>query len=193
MSLKIPDGYANSVYSFICSSSSKIFTTALGYVNDGTTSMAEDAQIFYDVWLDTLRQTTCADVALVRIECHTAETGGEHIQTAFGTSLKQAGDLWSCAIIKKLTAGRGQAHRGRMFMPGILSDPNMQTNGQVDPDEVTGIQTTVDEWYTALQAAGGGIVLLHNEGTALEDSPDPITSLVMSRNVGVQRRRRMMT
>lgn len=103
--------------------------------------------------------------------------------------------------ITKRTNQIGRKNRGRMYMPGVLSDANTDEGGNITPANVTTFQNICNTWLPNLASRPGivGMVLLHSYiSQVLPDTPviadpelpsEPITNLVVRSVVRTQRRR----
>lgn len=89
------------------------------------------------------------------------------------------------AILRKTTNALGRAGRGRMFLPGVLTETDVDPDGTV----VVGKRTTLNTAAATFQARlieqdvypSVPPVLLHSSGTL---APTPITSFTVSDLVG---------
>lgn len=93
------------------------------------------------------------------------------------------------AVMRKNTARAGRAGRGRMFLPWILDEDNVDEAGALTSGAVTALNEVADEFRSLLAGAGLALVLLHNEGAAGGTDPSLVTSLLCETQVGTQRRR----
>lgn len=191
MTLVIPTGYANVVHVFKDSSSTKLFTTAIGVSIPTGKTLGDIATDFGNYWVSELRDETFGTIQLLSVTAVDAINSIDVPRNAFGTISGPPGDLWSTVVVKKRTARKGQAHRGRMFFPGMLDDSQIERAGQVNEARVAELQTAFEAWAEAAGTDGYIAALFHNEDTPSGTTPDDITALLVSRNVGVQRRRRM--
>lgn len=90
------------------------------------------------------------------------------------------------AIARKGTADLGRRGRGRMFIPGILNESDVQQDGSVAASAISSTQAALDGFLDDLVTGGTaspplGPVLLHSAAPA---DPTPITSLLLAPLVG---------
>lgn len=88
-----------------------------------------------------------------------------------------------CALVKFSSAQRGRSKRGRIYIPFVAE--NRQLNGDLDPDQVL---ASAAAWNDFLEHAGGNGALAMVASYKLETAV-PITSFLCERSVATQRRR----
>lgn len=102
-------------------------------------------------------------------------------------------------IIRKRTIFGGRAFRGRLFMPALAQDAEVDETGRIATSRVASLQTTASLWLSQLlvgteHAAGIGptpMVLLHDPPVSggVPPVPTTVTSLQVQILGGTQRRR----
>lgn len=90
-----------------------------------------------------------------------------------------------CALVRKVTALGGRAHRGRWFLP-ILGESDIQTGGLVSGTFLSGLQDALDAFYAQLVSDDIPMSLLHTSSLV---SPDAVTALTAQSTIATQRRR----
>lgn len=90
------------------------------------------------------------------------------------------------AIMRKVTNDLGRRGRGRMFLPGVISENEVDQDGSIVPARITALNEVVQEFVLelGLGATPGPAmlpVLLHS--TAPTD-PTPLTNVTISSTVG---------
>lgn len=102
----------------------------------------------------------------------------------------------NCALlVDKMTASGGHRNRGRMFVPGLLGDSEVDNVGLIGSAQVTTFQTQFSNFLAAVRV--GLIapedelvpVILHNTGISPTPLPTPITSLRVQSIISTQRKR----
>lgn len=96
----------------------------------------------------------------------------------------------NCALlVQKRSALGGRANRGRMFVPGVLPEGNVNDQGMITAGTLASMQAAFDGLLSdisgAMTGAVDGMVVLHE--SALD--PTPVTSLVVQPLIATQRRR----
>lgn len=96
----------------------------------------------------------------------------------------------NACLIRKRTALGGRKNRGRMYVPYVLPEGNVDNSGIIAGTRVTAIQTAADDFQDDLLAGDPGpsipMVVLHSVST---DTPTPITTLEVDNLLATQRRR----
>lgn len=111
-----------------------------------------------------------------------SSTDAPVVGTAVGSLLPS-----NCAVlVEKRTAAAGRRGQGRMYVPGIAAEPNVDGLGVLASAYVTGLTTALAAWLTRLGSDGLPPYLLHATAPA---TPDPITALAVDPVIGTQRRR----
>lgn len=88
-------------------------------------------------------------------------------------------------LIKKLTAVAGRRNRGRMYLPPFcITESAVTKNGQILAQNVTDIQTNLNQWL----GSDFAWVLLHGDLPA-PLAPTPISAFVLDNVIATQRRR----
>jgi hypothetical protein len=96
----------------------------------------------------------------------------------------------NCALlVHKRTARGGRRHRGRWFVPWIMTQGSLFETGVVLGTEVTTLQTIMTNLRTALATANVPMAVLHGEGKTAIPAPDLVTSLTVDGIISTQRRR----
>lgn len=90
------------------------------------------------------------------------------------------------AIVRKSTDSLGRRGRGRMFLPGVLTQIEVGEDGQIIPARISTLQTAVTAFEAALNQTTDPAttlppVLLHSSAPA---DPSPITGLTVTPTVG---------
>lgn len=102
----------------------------------------------------------------------------------------------NCAmLVHKTTSRGGRRGRGRMYIPWIIDEPDIDEAGVINSTAVGLVQTGMSNFRTNLSTGGNPMVLLHNPsepGTIRPTTPGPpnlVTGLIVDRLVATQRRR----
>jgi len=89
-------------------------------------------------------------------------------------------------VIRKRTANVGKAYRGRIFMPGLLDETNVDELGVISGAGVIAIQARADAWLASRAGILTNLWLFHQKSLVL---PTRITQLLVQPIVRTQRRR----
>lgn len=97
----------------------------------------------------------------------------------------------NCALlVQKRTALAGRTNRGRMFIPGVVTETTVQESGVIDNATVVALQAVAVAFLADIAATSRSMVILHSEetGPVLPVAP-VVTQLVVQNILGTQRRR----
>lgn len=141
-------------------------------------------------WDQDFRDTT----TLVRTELSVGQDPGDPITfvstnsptqgTASGAGLPQ-----NCALlIKKITGLGGRSHRGRMYIPGLLSETSTDHSGVLNTGSQAALQAIANAWLVGVNGISGVTNMRLFHESPLTD-PDDITALSVDRLLATQRRR----
>lgn len=107
-------------------------------------------------------------------------------------SMSLQGDLpFDCAppnvaaLVRIGTGLIGRNHRGRIFLPGVLDEANVASDGSMQPTLRDSLQAMIDNLAVHIAALSGQIVILHSG----VEAPTPATSSQVQAIVATQRRR----
>lgn len=98
-------------------------------------------------------------------------------------------------LVRKASVQAGRGGRGRIFIPWILRDDQVDDVGNIEGTALTNLQTAASDWYDAISDIGGPTgatppVILHDSGASTAaDDPALITTLSVDPLVATQRRR----
>lgn len=95
----------------------------------------------------------------------------------------------NCAVlVSKTTNFRGRATRGRNYWPGFIAEGSVDGVGQIDSDDLAGLQDAFANWGAELVLEGYPVVILHDETSPIT-TPTLVTNFVVSPTIATQRRR----
>lgn len=206
MPLVIPPGFASAAYVMDGPVGTPSFITTMGFDISAFSGDHENAadlagELFSQHWLEFLSDELSFDRTILTI----GNDGGlgsvvSSQGTGAGTGDFTAEAIAMAPILRKRTALLGRKGKGRMFMPGMLSNASIPANGEVPLQSRAIYDETAEEWMTAhgdaleqTSPASGPdptgtampMVLLHSDATV----PTPITSLSVAPKVGWIRHR----
>lgn len=98
-------------------------------------------------------------------------------------------------LIRKITGRGGRRGRGRLYVPWLLNDSDVDDVGNISGTERASCQAAADAWLADLAAAAPAgpnapMYVLHSSGGSTSPgSPNEVTGLVVDGLVATQRRR----
>lgn len=193
MSLVIPPGYGVAAFVLNGSAGTAPYVTTIGldlgeYGGDFV-GAANDAFLAY---ASNIMPATSNNLTLDRVTLSVGVDGpGGSVDSdqapVNGTSTGNFPPTACSVIARKITNELGRRGRGRMFLPGIATETQVEQDGSLTPAARLSFNTMLGEFYDTLVAGSIGIpmppVLLH--GPSLDPiPPTPITGLAVSDVVG---------
>lgn len=146
-----------------------------------------------NVFAQLSTSTTFVDVTL-RI----GQDGGDPLTYIYAVGLNGGASAaklpQNCALlVDKLTGRGGRTGRGRMFIPNILVENDVDNVGNISGGTVSALQGDFNTLLAALSDPMTGppvpMVLFHNAGAPGGTTPTPVDSLYVQSTIATQRRR----
>jgi hypothetical protein len=195
VSLVIPPGFGSAAFVFTGAPGTQPYVTTIGVdlgdAGGDWVAAANSAFVAYDtafktetssaLTLDHVTLTVGADGPGGSVDSTHAPSPGTRTGNFPPTALS--------AIARKTTNVLGRMGRGRMFIPGILSENEVDEDGSIVSARRTAVNTKLSTFFFELTSAdtSGGIplppVLLHGPSST-PIPPTPITGLTVSDTVG---------
>lgn len=193
MAYEIPDGYGLARCTFRHSAVPKTASVSWGYQNAGSISASAVASLIEQQVDDSLLAVMDDSVTFV----NAAVLQRQGIDLFAGVAV--SGDTGGggsfampppqvTAVVTKRTALAGVANRGRMYLPYVIPDVNVDDAGVISTIILAGIQTRCDELLAGLDLNGIPMYLLRDEESPPR-VPREVTSLQAQGIVATQRRR----
>lgn len=191
----IPSGSCLALYRFVISGDSEEMVITCGHDPDVDTPVNLANELF-DAFGDTMFTAYAgAQVSFVGVDVQIGTTSsGEGPYISATSTLPMINSVSAsalvpqntAALITKVTDAPGRRGRGRMYMPGTVTEASVDSVGFLTAAAVTGRQTALNNWHARLLADSHDPLLLHATTPVL---PTPITSFVQQALVATQRRR----
>lgn len=138
-------------------------------------------------WLDA---TVTASQFVVRVGHElTDPTVGLATNSTVGGSGHNSPPVNVAVLLMKRTSRGGRKGRGRMYMPWWVDESIVDPVGTINSPWTTNLQGAATAYLALLLAAGIPMQLMHRGPTASTDTPNQVTSLVLSPIVATQRKR----
>lgn len=189
----VPPGYAQFSFVYTLAGDQEGMMFGLGISWDDAVFLGDVAEDIRAVWetimVPSLGITyTFQGVTAVGTTSGGIEVAAEAMDPAPGTSATAKLPQNCALLVKKTTGLRGRSNRGRMFVPGHLSDDVVDDTGTIASGTVTAYQTALTNVRTTVEALAGvtALALLH---TSAAETPTLITELVVDPVIATQRRR----
>lgn len=196
MGVIIPNGFglANIVLSGTVGTPE--FVTTIGVdVTDVGADLVEAANKVMQAYADVFIPSTTSNLSLDRVVLQVAAPGpgtGSVESDLASFNGAQGGDMApmaTSAILRKTTSVLGRRGRGRMFLPGVVRDADVDINGRLTNVFQAGLTGQGADFLDLLRSGDGpgpmDPYLLHSTG----DLPTPIEALICGPLVGLLRYR----
>ena len=202
MALVIPTGFGQASQSFINTGDPDPWYITWGVdlreVGGDFQSTANDlAQVFAAFWAGRFSTQTRISELTLRV----GQDGGPSlVYTANldvpGTSTAAKLPQNCSLLIHKMTERAGRPGRGRLFVPNVLRESDVNDVGVLDSGLWSELTNTAQGWSLAMAGFGdealdppAQMVLLHNTGAPGGTVPDTVTKLTVDPRISTQRRR----
>lgn len=198
MPLVIPPGYGLAAIEFTGAAGTPIHVTtigvSLGQVG-GDFTLAADA--VFQAYRENFSVGTTSQLTIARCVLAVGSDGpGGAVESSLnpvpGTGSFTPAPVAMAPIARKITNTLGRRGRGRMFLPGLLSNANVDASGSIAGPARSAMQNSVNQFLERLRVGhpgGTGFInvpptpgyLLHSSAPT---TPTPITQLLISPTVG---------
>lgn len=193
MSLVIPPGFGSAAFVLTGPAGTEPYITTIGVSLSGAGGdFVAVANNCHEAYATNFLVGTNNDLALDRVVLAVGQDGAggsvESTKPAVqGSAGAEMAPTAMSVIIRKLTGNLGRKGRGRMFLPGTVSEAAVDASGRLAGGTVTGWQGRATAFLQDLEAGvpgGSGqaaaAVLLHSSSLV----PTPITAMSVSPIVG---------
>jgi len=195
--LSIPPGYAQASMTFRHSSLARAalitFGLDVGDAGGDYLAIAQDMPGLLGAQFDDIID---ADVTVGEPTLRVGQDGGEAlvvVGTASFVGLRTSPSLPgnNAALIRKATNRGGRRGRGRLFLPWVLSEADVDEVGAISSTKRSELATSAQNWLNnmPLSSPPHQMVLLHSTGLSALGNPDPVVSMSCDPLIGSQRRR----
>nr|CRY97707.1 hypothetical protein [uncultured prokaryote] len=200
MPLNIPTGFASASIHTTGSVGTPNFITTIGVtMSDAFTDLVDLANYVFDSYTSEFDDITSNIFTVTGVSLFTTSAGGNG--SIDSTSLPNPGAgtggtamIGMAPIMQKKTAQIGRAGRGRMFLPGVLKEADVDESGRISTAKQEQLLERGTDFLANLRGEGAasvydkdaGPVLLHSSASM---APTPITGISVAPIVGIQRSR----
>lgn len=194
MAVIIPPGFAQCAYILTGPEGTQPFVTTMGLDISGAGGDLEAAaNAAGAAYVTNIMSRTSSTLTLEEIQLAVGQDGGGSgtfvLLSGVAGSLGGADAPIAMAVIaQKQTSGLGRGSRGRMFLPGLLANEDVDRDGRYSSATFNAIQADVEGYYQDLvDSTEVEPVLLHSEPGP--STPTPITGMRIAPQVGWLRKR----
>jgi len=191
VSLVIPPGYGNAAFTLTGAVGTQPYITTLGVdISEYGGDHVAAANTLKLTFANAFATEMSSSLTLDRVTLTVGQDGpggsvdSDTAPDSFSRSGQFPPTAMSC-IVRKVTNDLGRRGRGRMFIPGIVSENEVGEDGSIVPARQTAITGVLDDWYQELSEPLAGIslqpVLFHASAPTI---PTPITGFAVSDLVG---------
>jgi len=194
----IPENHAAIAWEFSSSQGTQPFITTLACATSSLTIPQALADDMFDLWVEFILPNQYGDLFLERVIVTVPlEGGGTATVSSTQTSEQGLVDGDSCSfsmalLVDKKTATLGRAGRGRMFIPGLISQTDVTAGGLIGAGSIVVYDAMLLAFLTSMvegneeDRPGYLPVLLHSDESL---TPSSVISLVSQQKVGTMRKR----
>lgn len=191
MPVLIPSGFGQAVLTlssgFYTDLEAQIVT---GHELPGTGSLGDAAVSVLAAYVDFLQPRLDPAVTIASVDFYTETSSGRATSAATGAGAGSYPPANQAVMVEKRTTLRGPRGRGRMFIPSIVTESEVDSFGMIAQAQFDAIQADAATFLADLATADVPMVLLHNsEGVSPPPAPTVVSSLLVDPQVATQRRR----
>lgn len=194
MTIHVPIGFMNVTYRFSLTGDLEPMTVAMGVSIDTLLDVTEVADEAFAAATESGMPFAAASMlagwqflgTTAALSDGAGSIIAEHNEVVFGTIAAAALPNNCTHLVQKRTANGGRSQRGRMYPPAFhVGESSISQNGGFIETYPT-IQALYTDWLARLYVGGLDPVLFHS---AIDQTPTPITTLVLDTRIATQRRR----
>ncbi len=201
MSLIIPPGYAQVVWSFTCDGDSEPMVTTCGIDLSEDPGDADEltANRMFGAMVPGMIPVISSAYTLTHVTLYIGQDGGPTVVHE-STSEPVEGEAGTpcppntAVLIRKRTDLAGRRGRGRFYIPGV-AESIVEANGNLTAPGKAAWDEAVVDFYSRVNNVDIGavayppVVLHRSEGIGVEPIPTPISLFAVEAKVATQRRR----
>lgn len=200
MALIIPEGFAQITLPLRHVSQSREAVVTFGVEWAGVIGASQECDDIFASWVQFIGPFIDEGVIQGPVRASVGTSSGENVSVAGNTTFVASGISAKmpsnvALLVRKLSSRGGRRGRGRMYVPWLLTDTEVDDVGNVLPASRTNLQTAFNNFLTDLAAASptgpfAPMYLLHSDGGSTNPgSPNLVTALQVDSLVATQRRR----
>ena len=196
MALAIPTGYGSAAFIFSSVSGTAPFVTTCGVdLSAAGGDFVAAADSIFNIWKANILPIQDSGLTLDRVTLAVGQDGPGGSVDSTETPSPGLNSVTSTpfavgAIMRKVTNRLGRPGRGRMFVPGLVSNSQVDEAGTILPARQAALNAAFEEFRLDMFTLGTPntqCVLLHGEGVT--GPPEPIQAFSCSDLVGIIRGR----
>lgn len=191
----IPIGFGQATISMRHVSGARVAAVVFGFQDSDLAVTPDDtAATINDIWNDTLGALFDGGVLGLPTVVRITDPDGELLvgtsDEGWGTSVAQESMPPNvAAMLRKRSARGGRRGQGRMFLPWVLADGDVDDVGNISSGKVSTINSAAGQLILDLATAALPMVILHDDGISAPGVPNLVGTLTVDSLVSTQRRR----
>lgn len=198
MGVTIPEGYGSIAHVYTGSNGTSPYVVTHGIVLPDGAPLQDVVDLCFTAWEDQFLPNTFNEFTFDHTTLTVEAPGGglgsvqSSLPPSVGAASGSAGLVAVAVLVNKVTGLLGRAGRGRMFIPGLLGETDIDVDGIIAGTSVDLYQDLCDNYQLALEAGDPGWTgspnpqLLHSNALL---APNAISRFLVSPKVGILRRR----
>lgn len=151
-------------------------------------------------WINQIMTNQSNIVTLEKVQLLVGQDGGDPLIVEFSSGITGAGSgsylpQNNALLVKKVSGQPGRKNKGRMYVPLVLPESQVDNVGVIDASTVTAFNASMVTFYELLTeptvpgSAAAPPVILHSTVLGSTPTPTPITSFQVDAVIATQRRR----
>lgn len=200
MALIVPPGFGSAAIVLEAGVGTTPFITTIGVdLSSAGGDFVSAANTVYACYANAFLTSTSPDLTLTKVILSVGQDGGDtptvesNLPAQAGTGSGEYLPLSNALLLNKSTALLGRKGRGRMFVPGVMKDSQVDISGRIGQTTVDAFNTVAEDFLASLVDDVFEIptpaVLLHGPAVGGAPAPTPILGLTVGPIVGTLPRR----
>jgi len=193
VTIVVPPGYGLASIILLGGPGTPEYVTTIGLdITAAGTTFIDAADNVLASYIDAFQGLTADNVRIERVSLYVGSATSPGSVDSLGDGADGLRDelmapIAMAPIVRKVTATLGRSGRGRMFLPGVLADADVDQGGNIESGSLGVFQDAVEQFFTNLLTADPAMelipVLLHSEDSP-STTPTPIQGLQVAPKVG---------
>lgn len=198
MSINIPEGFGSFAMEVTGNAGTAPYIFTIGIAIDDAGSLVENANQVFFGYQEAFQSLTFDAFTFTRGILTVPAGDGAYgsVETDLdpwtGSASGDPGPVGMAVLVQKRTGLLGRAGRGRLFLPGLIGEGDVDIDGNISNSSVDLYQSAINDWVEFMVTDHAPInvntnpMLLHSSNSL---PPSAITSMVVQKKIGWIRKR----
>lgn len=187
MTVHLPPGFANLTIGLFGPGGSNNKSVSVGWQVDTGMNFAGFLTNVENALIDAMQDAFLSNYTITDLTVVGPDTSEERSVNLIGGRDGEVAAPSTCYLVRKSTALRGVAHRGRVFLPGVLTDEDVDSDGSINPDILEDVRLRWVSFINQVESSTDWNAYLLHSSSSLD--PDRIINWPVDPRIATQRRR----